>query len=166
MTAPQQSQGLRHPDWPAGRHVRHLAVYEQAWTVPAVRLMIADAAANDAPETMNVERLDAAWDPCMRPVDVDVELRTLAEARFALLQMLETASDEAWARPIPARLAPAWIEGTPSPTLTWLVAHSYWHELEHLAELWRLALFSDRLGRSSQTATGVRFHPADTREMH
>jgi hypothetical protein len=98
-------------------------------------------------------------------------IRGLGEVRFELLQRLETAPDEAWRRPIPSVFAPEASNSSRRVQLDWLMLHARQHELEHLAAIWRVALYWDRVaqpvasgrGRDRQPA-GLPLHPADRLE--
>ena len=72
-------------------------------------------------------------------------MQGLGDTRFELLQWLEAAPDQAWDR-----------------QLDWLVLQARQHELEHLAAIWRVALYWDRVSPAS--VTGLPLHPADRLE--
>src|SRR5207302_6082905 len=100
-------------------------------------------------------------------------VRGLGETRFELLQRLEAAPDEAWERPLPAVAAPG--AGVINPIqLDWLMLHARQHELEHLAAIWRVALYWDRASpavaraapwpHQARRAAGLPLHTADRLE--
>jgi hypothetical protein len=118
--------------WPALRHVRHLALHETRLCMPAVRRLAGAAAATDVPGQptdepsamlADVEREDAAWDAEAAAAAAEAIVAELAAARFELLQQAEMAPDAAW------------------PQIEALLLRARQHELEHLAALWRLALY-------------------------
>ena len=107
---------------------------------------------------MELEHADSAWDAVAAIESAEAIVRGLGETRFELLQRLEAAPDEAWGRPLPAAavaLNPEVRLASPVQ-LDWLMLHARQHELEHLAAIWRVALYWDRAspatvsGRSTQ----------------
>jgi len=70
-------------DWPAWRHVRHLALREAQVTLPAVRQVLGDEPPDN---TRNEEE----------PRTAEAVVTLLGETRFELLRRLETAPDDAW----------------------------------------------------------------------
>ena len=75
----------------------------------------------------------------------NITVSVLGDTRFELLQWLEAAPDQAWDR-----------------QLDWLILQARQHELEHLAAIWRVALYWDRVSPAS--VTGLPLHPADRLE--
>jgi hypothetical protein len=131
-------------EWPALRHARHLALRESHLTLPTVRHALGEVAAEDLPSTSELEHVDAAWDPQAAIASAEEIVRGLGETRFEVLQRVEAACDEAWNR------------------LDWLLLTVRQHELEHLAAMWRVALYWDRVPTASFAgATGYPLHPAD-----
>jgi hypothetical protein len=70
----------------------------------------------------------------------------LAEARFELLQRLEQAPDDVWA------------------ALEWTLLSARQHELQHLAQIWNIALNWHRPSLDQARTPGVPLHPADRLE--
>jgi hypothetical protein len=148
--------------WPALRHARHLALRERHLTLPTVSFALDRSQALD---TAEFERVDAAWDPAATVDDADALLQGLSETRFELLQRLEAAPDAAWQTPLP--------ELSPPPSaaplrLDTLLLRARQHELEHLAVIWRVALYWDRAASfdeltmsGSSIAPELPFHSAD-----
>ena len=103
------------------------------------------------PSTSELEHVDAAWDPQAAIESAEDIVRGLGESRFELLQRLEVAPDEAWAEPI---------------QLDWLMLVARQHELEHLAAIWRIALYWDRVTPTPSALPGgaAYLHPADRLE--
>jgi hypothetical protein len=149
----------RPEQWPALRHVRHLALRETHLTLPAVRHALGDA---PAPSTLEFEQADAAWDAKAALESAEAIVRGLGEARFELLQQVESAPDEAWDEPLPGMNPLPEGEGAPAVQLDWLLLDARQHELEHLAAIWRISLNWDRVARTQ--IPGVLLHPADTLE--
>ena len=158
--------------WPALRHARHLALRETYLTLPTVRQALGDEG-EELPSPAELEHADATWDAVAAIESAEAIVRGLGETRFELLQRLEAAPDEAWERPLPVAVAPD-PSGLVSPIqLDWLMLHARQHEMEHLAAIWRVALYWDRAspavvsGRApypdEQSATFPR-HPADRLE--
>jgi hypothetical protein len=131
--------------WCALRHVHHLANDMALNTVPAVRFVLGELPAHRLPTAAALEQADAAWDPVAALDGVQSLLRTLGDARFTLLRLLESAPDGVWLRPLPPEVAPARQPGAEPVGLGWLVARSYQDELEHLSAVWKLALYWDRI---------------------
>jgi hypothetical protein len=152
--------------WPAARHVRHLALYETYLGLPSVRVVLGDLPLDRLPPPGELERHAAAWDPEAAADAVPGLVRGLAEARFRMLQLLESAPEEAWERPVPPSLAPRhWPTACPAG-LAWLVARSYQRELEHLNALWRLALYWDHGAPVPGPTPGRPLHPAHHMESY
>jgi hypothetical protein len=86
-------------------------------------------------------------------------LSDLAGLRYDLGQRLEAAPDAAWESP-----------SATTPYLAEPVLRMRQHELEHLATIWRIALYWDRVSPSITErhapagAVGLPFHPADRLE--
>jgi len=165
----------RLSDWPALRLVRHMVLTERHLTLPSVRYILGDRDAEAVPSAITLEQVDAAWDPYGSPKDpcespdagtdaADDLVRALAVTRFELLHLLETAADECWSTPLPTsiNLAEHDAHTAPPAQLHGLLLRARQHELEHLATLWRLALYWDRV--PTATPLGVPFHPADRLE--
>jgi hypothetical protein len=144
-------------DWPALRHVRHLAVHETHHILPAVRQVLGDTAAEPSRlSTLEIEQADAAR-------DAELLVRDLGETRFELLQLLETAPDSVWQRPMSAVAAEAC--GVVSPVeLDWLLLSARLHEQQHLAAVWNIALNWDQVSLETASRPGVPLHPADRLE--
>jgi hypothetical protein len=140
--------------WPALRHARHLAVRETHFTLPSVRHALGDAEAESVPTTVELEHFDSVWDANAAIESAEAIVQGLGDTRFELLQWLEAAPDQAWGR-----------------QLDWLMLQARQHELEHLAAIWRVALYWDRVSPASITgrtrddrAAGLPLHPADRLE--
>jgi len=131
--------------WPALRHARHLALREMHVTLPSVRHALGDVAAESMPSTAELEHADSAWDATAAIESAEAIVQGLGDTRFELLQWLEAAPDQAWDR-----------------QLDWLILQARQHELEHLAAIWRVALYWDRVSPAS--VTGLPLHPADRLE--
>src|ERR1051326_8816621 len=135
-------------DWPALRHIQHLALREMHQVLPGVRQALGDASsAETALSTLQLDQADAAWDPAE---SADTSVRRLGETRFDLLQCLESAPDAAW--------------DEPHQELKWLLLSARQHELQHLAALWKLALNWDRVSQAEAARPSVPLHPADRLE--
>lgn len=115
-------------EWPALRHARHLALRDSCVTLPMVRRALGDVDASTSP--VELERADAAWDPEAASESAEDIVRGLGASRFELLQRLEVAPDDAWVPPV---------------QLDQLMLLARQHELEHLAAMWRTALYWDRV---------------------
>ncbi len=159
------SPPTRLSTWPALRHARHLALRETYLTLPTVRHALGEGG-EERPSLAEFEHADAAWDVVAAVESAEAIVRGLSDTRFELLQRLEAAPDEAWEHPLPVAVAP-----DPSGSriqLVWLMLCARQHELEHLAAIWRVALYWDRpspavvSGRSlDKRATGLPLHPGD-----
>ena len=156
--------------WPVLRHARFLALRETHLTLPTVRHALGEVAAEELPSTAELDHAEAAWDAAAAIESAEAIVRGLGETRFELLQRLETAPDEAWERPLPGLAAPG--AGVINPIqLDWLMLHARQHELEHLAAIWRVALYWDRVTpagvserSADERAAGLPLHPADRLE--
>jgi hypothetical protein len=156
--------------WPALRHARYLALRENYLTLPTVRRALGDDA-DALPSTTELEHADAAWDASAAIESAEAIVRDLGTGRFELLQRLEAAPDEAWERPLPvAGVSDATGFFTPVQ-LDWLMLDARQHELEHLAAMWRVALYWDHAsangvpgGARDAQAAGLALHPADRLE--
>jgi hypothetical protein len=167
-----ESPPTRLSPWPALRHARHLALRETYLTLPTVRHALGDDG-EGLPSPEQLEQADAAWDAVDAIESAEAIVRGLGDTRFQLLQRLEAAPDEAWERPLPMALAPD-PSGLVSPVqLDWLMLHARQHELEHLAAIWRVALYWDRpspavmagrVNEPGERADGLPLHPADRLE--
>jgi len=115
-------------EWPVLRHARHLALRETHLTLPIVRRALGDTDVDAEAATSELEHADAAWDPQAAIESAEDIVRGLGESRFELLQRLEVAPEKAWADPI---------------QLDWLMLVARQHELEHVAAMWRTALYWD-----------------------
>jgi hypothetical protein len=133
----------RLSEWPALRHARHVALRETHLTLPSVRHALGDVAAEPVPSSIELEQAEATWDAAAAIESAEAIVQGLGGTRFELLQWLETAPDQAWDR-----------------QLDWLMLQARQHELEHLAAIWRVALYWDRVA----PAAGLPLHPADRLE--
>jgi hypothetical protein len=149
----------RLSDWPALRHARFLALRETHLTLPTVRHALGDGVLDDVPSNAQLDQAEAAWDAAAAIESAEAIVHGLGETRFELLQRLEAAPDDAWERPLPATVAP---DALPLQ-LDWLMLHARQHELEHLAAIWRVALYWDRVP-PAPVPGGLPFHPADRLE--
>ena len=153
-------------DWPALRHARHVALRDAWLTLPAVRQALGEGARDALPSAIDLERADAAWNAAEAIESAEAIVRGLSDSRFELLQRLETAPEDAWARPLTVAAA---SEGPDAPVqLDWWLLHARQHELEHLAAIWRVALYWDRfaptaalVGARDGRGPGLPLHPAD-----
>jgi hypothetical protein len=154
----------RFGEWPVLRHARHLALREKYLTLPAVRQVLGESAGE--PESvapiLEFEQADAAWDPAAVLESAETIVRDLGETRYELLQVLEAAPDEVWARSVSRAVTPDASDDRPPVRLDWLLLHSRQHELEHVAAIWRISLNWDRVPRTP--IPGVPLHPADRLE--
>lgn len=132
--------------------MRHLALRLAHVTVPAVRVVVGELPAHRLPTAAEIERHDADWDASAALDSLDALIRGLADARFALLRLLESAPDSVWLRPLPPQLAPGRRPTAEPVGLGWLVACSYQHELAHLSSIWKLALYWDRIPPTGEIA--------------
>jgi hypothetical protein len=154
----------RLSEWPVLRHARHLALRETHVTLPTVRHALGEAIPDEVASTAELEHADAAWDPTAAIESAEAIMRGLGNTRFELLQSLEGAPDEVWERPLSSAFQ--------NPIqLDWLMLHARQHELEHLAAIWRVALYWDRVSLAAMTgssrdeqAAGLPLHPADRLE--
>jgi hypothetical protein len=146
--------------WPVLRHARHLVLREQHLTLPAVRSALDGALATEPPAARAAfETADAAWDARSADADADALVRGLGETRFELLKNLESAPDAAWQAPRPENTD---SESSAAPIrLDTLLLRARQHELEHLADIWRVALYWDRPAPTSMGSVDLPFHPAD-----
>jgi hypothetical protein len=160
----------RLSSWPALRHARHLALRETYLTLPTVRHALGDEG-EGPPSPEQLEHADAAWDAVAAIESAEAIVRGLGDTRFELLQRLEAAPDDAWERLVVLTPDPSGLQS--SVQLDWLMLHARQHELEHLAAIWRVALYWDRpspavmAGRASEPgerADGLPLHAADRPE--
>jgi len=153
-------------DWPALRHVRHVALHETHHILPAVRQVLGETAAEPSClSTLEIEQADTAWGSASLIETAEGLVRGLGETRFELLQRLESAPDAVWQRPLPVAAARAC--GTSSRVeLDWLLLSARLHEQQHLAAVWKIALNWDSVTASADKAPspGVPLHPADRLE--
>jgi hypothetical protein len=163
------SPPARLDTWPPLRHARFLALREMHLTLPTVRHALGEVTAEALPSTAELDNAEATWDAEAAIASAEDIVRGLGDTRFELLQRLESAPDVAWERPLPAVAAPG-ASGSPVQ-LDWLMLHARQHELEHLAAIWKVALYWDRLsplpasGRSREDwAAALPLHPADRLE--
>ncbi len=152
--------------WPALRHVRHLCLYASHVWLPGVRFALGAADAHDVPRLSEVEGQDAAWDARLAARSADDWIEGLGAARFDMLQLLESAPDDAWTRPLAPELIGANSQEAQRPALAWLVARGYQQELEHLSAIWKLALYWDRVPPASGAGSGLPLQTADRMESH
>jgi hypothetical protein len=154
---PRSDAGLG--DWPPARHVRHLALNESRLIRPVVDAVL-DSQPERVPSRSELDQVDAAWDASLSAEAVEGLVAALGEARFDLLQRLEAASDDVWARALPTGVAP----GDAPAHLDWLLARARQHEMEHLSALWTLALYWDRVSPSTASGVSLPLQPADRLE--
>jgi hypothetical protein len=121
--------------WPVLRHARALALREAPLTLPAVRWVLGDQT-GEVPSRRVFEQVESAWDAGTAADSADALLRALGETRFELLQRLECAPDWLWSTSLPIDTSPQGLDT--------LLLQARQHELEHLAAMWRLALYWDR----------------------
>jgi hypothetical protein len=144
--------------WPALRHARHLALRETYLTLPTVRHALGDES-EGLPSPAQLERADLAWDAGAAIESAEAIVRGLGDTRFELLQRLEAAPDEAWERPVAVAVVAPDPSGLSSPIqLDRVMLHARQHELEHLAAIWRVALYWDRASPaavSNERAAGL-----------
>jgi hypothetical protein len=150
----------RLSDWPALRHARFLALRETHVTLPTVRHALGDVALETLPSTAELDQAEAAWDAAAAIESAEAIVRGLGETRFELLQRLEAAPDDVWERPLPSTVVP---DSSLPVQLDWLMLHARQSELEHLAAIWRVALYWDRIP-SALVPGGLPLHPADRLE--
>jgi hypothetical protein len=157
--------------WPVLRHARFLALRETHLTLPTVRHALGEVAADELPSTAELDHVEAAWDAAAAIESAEAIVRGLGETRFELLQRLEAAPDEAWERPLPAVAASGTTDFINPIQLDWLMLHARQHELEHLAAIWRVALYWDRVSPAAvsersgtERTAGLPLHPADRLE--
>jgi hypothetical protein len=146
--------------WPALRHVRYLVLREQHLILPEINATLDHTPRN--PSTLDAE--EATWDPAQADQSAEQLLADLAGHRFELLERLESAPDEVWNTAIQHDHT----VGAP-PSIIELALRMRQHELEHLASIWRIALYWDRVSPSTERhapvgAVGLPFHPADRLE--
>jgi hypothetical protein len=160
-------------DWSALRHARHLALRETHLTLPAVRQALGDTVEECLPSTTELQHADAAWDAAAAIESAEAIVMGLGDTRFELLQCLEAAPDEVWERPLDS--ASLHTDDTSDFTnpiqLDWLMLNARQHELEHLAAIWRVALYWDRVSPAAayeraraELGVGLPLHPADRLE--
>ncbi len=147
--------------WPPLRHARYLALREQLVTLPAVRRLLGEVEASAA-SSLEFEEVEAGWDGSTDPAAADVLIGDLGAARFELLRHLEAAPDAAWGDV-------EWTTGRVGmpPRLVEILLAARQQELQHLAAMWRIALYWDRVSptslREAQSGSvGLPLHPADT----
>jgi hypothetical protein len=154
----------RLSEWPPLRHARHLALRETHLTLPTVRQVLGDGRAERRLSSAELEHVDAAWDPAAAIESAEAIVTGLGDTRFELLQRLEAAPDEVWERPLPSA-ASEHTTGFEKPLqLDWLMLHARQHELEHLAAIWRVALYWGRVAPAASPLAGIPLHPADRLE--
>jgi hypothetical protein len=103
---------------------------ESHLTLPTIRHALGELTLDELPSTDELERADAAWE-ASRAIDAAEDIvRGLGESRFEVLQRVERAGDEAWNR------------------LNLMLLSARQHELEHLAAMWRVALYWDQVTSS------------------
>jgi hypothetical protein len=148
-------------DWPALRHLRYLALREHLVTLPAVREQLGEADAAPA-SGIEFEQAEAAWDAASDAASADELIRQLGGARFELLRHLEAAPDAVWGDV-------EWSVGRVgrTPRLIELLLGARQQELQHLADMWRIGLYWDRVSPTSLReaqggSVGLPLHPADT----
>jgi hypothetical protein len=158
-----------HP-WPVLRHARYLALREAYLTLPTVRRALGDDV-DASPSTTELEHADAAWDAAAAIESAEAIVHDLGSGRFELLQRLEAAPDEAWERPLSVADVSESAGLFNSVQLDWLLLDARQHELEHLAAIWKIALYWDHAsptaapgGTRDTRAAGLALHPADRLE--
>jgi hypothetical protein len=155
---------VRLGDWPALRHVRHVALHETHTLLPAVRQALGETAVeSSALAPLELEQADAAWESASSAETAQGLVRGLVETRFELFQQLEAAPDDVWQRPLSKAVAEAY--GATSPVeLDWLLLSARQHELHHLAAVWKIALNWGCVSLDAAPRPGVPLHPADRLE--
>jgi hypothetical protein len=163
----------RDGEWSALRHARSVALRDSLVTLPIVRQALGEAQETELciPGSAEFVETEASWDPAAALDAAESLVRGIGENRFELLQRLEAAPDEAWHRPLPLAVAPD-TSGVVRPVqLDWLLLHARQQELEHLAAIWRVALYWDRVAqpvlfdrRDDKRMAGLPLHPADRLE--
>lgn len=138
-------------DWPALRHIRHLALRETHQVLPTVCQILGES----SPETkvlsaLELEQADAAWDATEADRSAEELVRSLGETRFELLQRLEAAPDDAWQ--------------ASGDELNRLLLNAHQQELQHAAAVWKIALQWERVSRDATPTPSVPLHPADRLE--
>jgi hypothetical protein len=152
----------RLDNWPALRHVHHVALHEIHRVLPLVRQALGESPA-EAPalSTTQLDRIDAAWDAALVVDSAEEIVSGLGQCRFELLQRLEAAPDTAWQRP-PVAIVAEDAGRTQPIDLDWLLLSARQHELQHLAVIWKIAL--NWGPRSFAPGPGVPLQPADRLE--
>lgn len=152
--------------WPALRHARYLALRESYVTLPAV-LQALGAAEPEPPSTSaELDEIEATWDADAAIASAEEIVHGLGRTRFDLLQHLEAASDTVWERPLLSPLASAVAGAHGQPVqLGWLMLHARYAEMEHLAAIWKVALYWDRFA-SSGVSAGVGDDPSSGLPLH
>ena len=154
---PARSLGRTTADWPeplAGTASCPPSRLRETYvTLPTVRKALGDEA-EGLPSPAELEHADAAWDAVAAIESAEAIVRGLGETRFELLQRLEAAPDEAWERPVPVAVAPTRPAVSPIQ-LDWVMLHARQHELEHLAAIWRVALYWDRASPATVSDEGA-----------
>jgi hypothetical protein len=146
--------------WPALRHVRAMVLRDRDITLPAVRVALGDADVTVA-SSAAFEQAEAAWDARIAAESAEELVHELGSVRFELLQRVEAAPETAWGDV-------EWktdLSGR-RVQLHELLLGARQHELDHLAAMWRVALYWDRVSPTSvrpahEGSDSFPLHPAD-----
>jgi hypothetical protein len=145
---------------PALRHVRAMLLRDRDVTLPAVRRLVDEEDVTVA-SLAEFEQAEAAWDPRISAESAAELVRELGEVRFELLQLTEAAPAAAWGDV-------EWEVGRSGrpARLHELLLGARQHELDHLAAIWRVALYWDRVSPTNarharEGSVSFPLHPAD-----
>ena len=146
--------------WPALRHVRAMVLRDREVTLPSLRVLLGEQDVTVASRAA-FEQAEAAWDARIADESAADLVRELGEIKFELLQRAETAPTAAWGD----------VEWRTDPSgrrvqLHELLLGARQHELDHLAAIWRVALYWDRVSPTSvrhahEGPDSLPLHPAD-----
>lgn len=127
-------------DWPAARHLWHLAEYERCLAAPAMRLWLGGAMPTH--EDMWDES-DAGWAAASLPAAPDV-VRMFRAARAAQAEVLDALASADWQTPRPT----PWGERS----LQMIVTKTLQHSFSHADTLLRMVLWWDDIVRRDDGA--------------
>jgi hypothetical protein len=145
--------------WPALRHVRAMVLRDRDITLPAVRQALGDQHAVPA-SSAAFEQTEAAWDARIAADSAEELVHEFGAVRFELLHQVEAAPETAWGDV-------EWKAGrsVTAVQLYELLLTARQYELDHLAAIWRVLLYWDRVSSSAQHAhegsVSLPLHPAD-----